>query len=336
MHRWLFDLMICPNCAGEVPLQLAVGSWKDDQIEEGELECGNCGSTWLVQRGVPRFIEDARDYASGFGFQWQRWCKTQIDRFNGTNLTENRMLRDTGWAREWVEGKLVFDGGAGAGRFSDVLAAMGAKVVALDMSRAIDACHETTRTHGENVQCIQGSLYAIPLRSAAFDAVHCAGVIQHTPDPERTIRAMPRLLKPGAQLGYNFYEVTWGRRVHIIRAGLRLFTPHMSQKTLLRLCRLMVTPLFPLTRVVSQIRFIRFGLRFMPICASHQTELSRDQQFEWTLLDTFDWYNPIYDQPQRHRRVAEILSEEGLVDVRSSPGVARGRQPHSKTTCLSM
>lgn len=327
MYRWLLDLLICPHCPGEKPLEVTSGSWDDDRLETGALGCANCGGEWPVRNGVPRFVSEEKDYAGGFGFQWNRWQHTQIDRLNGTTLTEDRLLTDTGWDRDWIAEKLIFDGGAGAGRFSDALATMGARVVALDMSVAIDACRETTAAHGDAVQCVQASLYDIPLRSAAFDAVHCAGVIQHTPDPGRTMRAMPRLLKPGAALGYNFYEVSWTRRLHLFRAGMRLFTPRMSQPALLRLCKALVVPLFPLSRFVSRIRFIRFGLRFLPICASHQPQLTRDQQFEWTLLDTFDWYNPRYDEPQRHARVAEILSEEGLTDVSSRPGIARGRRP---------
>ena len=327
MHRWLLDLLICPHCSGEKPLQVSSGAWDGDRLETGSLGCVDCGGEWSVRNGVPRFVPEDKDYAGGFGFQWNRWRHTQIDRLNGTTLTEDRLLTDTGWDRDWIEGKLIFDGGAGAGRFSDALATMGARVVALDMSVAIDACRETTAAHGDAVQCIQASLYDIPLRSAAFDAVHCAGVIQHTPDPARTIRAMPRLLKPGARLGYNFYEVSWTRRLHLFRAGMRLFTPRLSQAALLKLCKALVVPLFPLSRFVSRIRVVRSGLRFLPICASHHPALTRGQQFEWTLLDTFDWYNPRYDEPQRHARVAAILSEEGLTDVISGPGIARGRGP---------
>ena len=326
MHRWLLDLLICPDCSGEIPLAVNSGNWEGERLEDGVLGCAGCGGTWPVRNSVPRFVPEEEDYAGGFGFQWQRWRLTQIDRLNGTTLTTDRLLTDTGWDRDWIAGKLIFDGGAGAGRFSDALAVMGARVVSLDMSIAIDACYETTRVHGDAVQCIQASLYAMPLRSAAFDAVHCAGVIQHTPEPERTMRAMPRLLKSGAPLGYNFYERTWSRRLQLLRAGFRLFTPYMSQRALLKLCEAMVVPLFPLSRLVSRLRFVRFGLRFLPICASHQPELSRDQQFEWTLLDTFDWYNPRYDQPQRHRRAAEILDEEGMGDIVSAPGIVRAHQ----------
>ncbi len=114
--------------------------------------------------------------------------------------------------------------------------------------------------------------------------------------------------------------------MQLLRAGFRLFTPYLPQSTLVKLCLAMVVPLFPISRVISRIRFIRYGLRFLPICASHQRELSRDQQFEWTLLDTFDWYNPRYDQPQRHTRAADILADEGLTDVVSAPGIARARR----------
>ena len=124
----------------------------------GRAGCAGCGGTWPVRNSVPRFVPEEEDYAGGFGFQWQRWRLTQIDRLNGTTLTTDRLLTDTGWDRDWIAGRLIFDGGAGAGRFSDALAAMGARVVSLDMSIAIDACCETTRVHGDAVQCIQASL----------------------------------------------------------------------------------------------------------------------------------------------------------------------------------
>ena len=116
----------------------------------------------------------------------------KIDRLNGTTLTTDRLLTDTGWDSDWIAGGLIFDSGAGAGRFRRI-GSNGCAGGVAGYGIAIDAV-ETTRVHGDAVQCIQASLYAMPLRSAAFDAVHCAGVIQHTPEAERTMRAMPRLL----------------------------------------------------------------------------------------------------------------------------------------------
>ncbi len=88
----------------------------------------------------------------------------------------------------------------------------GANVVACDLSGAIDACRRTTIDHEERVTCIHASIYNLPLRAGVCDAVYCFGVIQHTPDPARTITTHPRFLKDGGSLARNFYERDWRAR----------------------------------------------------------------------------------------------------------------------------
>ena len=46
-----------------------------------------------------------------------------------------------------------------------------------------------------------------------------------------------------------------------------------------------------------------------------------------TLLDTIDWYGPVYEIRQNHRQVAELLVKNGLVDVTSDAGRAWARKP---------
>ncbi len=41
-----------------------------------------------------------------------------------------------------------------------------------------------------------------------------------------------------------------------------------------------------------------------------------------TLLDTVDWYGPHYEIRQDHRKVEELLNEEGLDQVKTTPGLA--------------
>ena len=95
MHRWLLDFLICPDCSGENPLTVNSGNWEGERLEDGVLACAGCGGTWPVRNSVPRFVPEEKDYAGGFGFQWQRWRLTQIDRLNGTTLTTDRLLTDT-------------------------------------------------------------------------------------------------------------------------------------------------------------------------------------------------------------------------------------------------
>jgi hypothetical protein len=89
----------------------------------------------------------------------------------------------------------------------------------------------------------------------------------------------------------------------------------------------MVRLFFPVTAALARIPKIRILNHFMPICATHFPELTRAQQYAWTVLDTFDWYAPRYELRQDHRKVERLLRESGLADVDSEPGLARGRMP---------
>lgn len=153
------------------------------------------------------------------------------------------------------------------------------------------------------------------------------GVIQHTPDPARTMAALPPFLRPGGRLVYNFYERGLSPRLQVVKYALRLITPRLPRRATLALSRALVAVFFPLTRLLSRIRYVRFANHFMPIAATHFAELSREQQYRWTLLDTFDWYGPRHERRQDHREVTALLEAAGLVDVAGSPGLAWARRP---------
>lgn len=327
MRHWLLDLLACPHCADDAALRLQEETVDGEEIVSGRLVCDGCARSWPIERGIPRFAGGAEDYATGFGWQWRRWRALQIDHLNGHCFSEQRLLNDSGWPRDWFAGRLILDAGSGAGRFADVMGALGARVVAIDLSAAIDACRETCARHDGRVQCLQASICALPLRKAAFDAVHCAGVIQHTPDPARAMRALPPLLRPGGLLAYNFYEQSWSRRFQLAKHGLRLLTPHLPAPVLLALCRALVALFFPLSLMLSRVRLVRYVVRFLPICAWHRPEMTIAEQYAWTLLDTFDWYNPRYEKAQHHRAVGSLLAAAGLTDIATAPGIARARRP---------
>lgn len=326
MRHWLLDLLVCPRCGEEQPLALHDSIQDGSEIVAGRLACGVCGGAWPIRDGIPRFVSAGADYAATFGWQWRRWRSLQIDHLNGHSFSEDRLLHDSGWPRDWFGGKTILDAGCGAGRFADVMAERGARAVAIDLSSAVDACRETCARHDGRVQCVQASIYELPLRKAAFDGVHCAGVIQHTPDPARTMRVLPAYLKPGGRLAYNFYEWHWNRLLQIGKFGLRTFTPHLPPNVLLALCRMLVALFFPITLALSRVRYVRYVNRFFPIAATHRPELGLTEQHGWTLLDTFDWYSARYERAQNHRKVRRLLAEAGLADIETAPGLARARR----------
>ncbi len=95
-----------------------------------------------------------------------------------------------------LTGKSVLDGGSGGGHFSAEFVRRGAIVTSLDVGEALLAqvakrC-ESTR--------VVGSLMDIPFADGTFDVVMSTEVIEHTPDPQRALRELARVVKPGGTL----------------------------------------------------------------------------------------------------------------------------------------
>jgi SAM-dependent methyltransferase len=318
VKEWLLALLRCPACKEEQPL-----------TREGEaLACPGCARRYPIVRGIPRFAGFDGNYAENFGVQWRTFRKTQIDRLAGHRLSTDRLFRDTRWPRESLKGLCVLDAGCGAGRFADVLAEAGARVVAADLSSAVEACAETAADPQDasplrgDVQVVQADLLALPFRSGAFDAIHCAGVIQHTADPPAVMRALPALTKRGGRLFYNFYEIDPSSRFQAIKYLLRRWTPDWPVQRLHSFCRGLTRLFFPLSYVMSRIPVVRYFNRFLPICSTHPAGIPLKQQYEMTLLDTIDWYGPRYEIRQDHAAVAALLREIGCTEVESAPGRA--------------
>ena len=101
LDKILLDILACPECPGDETLTLTNVVSDGIRVMEGTLHCGGCDRSWPVRAGIPRFVASVEDYAGNFGFQWRRWRTVQIDRLGGHTLSEDRLLNDTGWARDW-------------------------------------------------------------------------------------------------------------------------------------------------------------------------------------------------------------------------------------------
>lgn len=327
MKKWVSSLLRCPHCDSDDPLDVLPTEVSGEDVIEGALACPSCNRKYQIRNAIPRFVESDENYAENFGDQWHKFRTTQIDRLSGHDLSGSRLLKDTRWSPEWMSGKLILDAGCGAGRFADELAQHGARVIACDLSSATDACKQTvddpkgySAERGE-VAIIQANLLGLPFRQGIFDAVHCAGVIQHTPDPAQVIRNLPVHLKTGGRLFYNFYEIDPSTKFQVIKYLLRRWTPSWKMRRLLAFSRWMCRILFVPSWIMSRIPVVRFFNRFLPICSVHPPGLPLHQQYDLTLLDTVDWYGPRYEIRQDHRKVAALLSDEGLDQIDSAAGL---------------
>jgi SAM-dependent methyltransferase len=113
------------------------------------------------------------------------------------------------WALERAPGSRVLDLGAGTGKLTATLAALGADVVAVEPDRAMRT--ELRRTL-PTVRALAGSAEAIPLPDASVDAV-VAGNAMHWFDLVRAGSEIARVLEPGGSLAglWNVFDdrVDW-------------------------------------------------------------------------------------------------------------------------------
>ncbi len=326
MFLKVLNWLACPRCSSDLVLtdtQKAEG----EDIIEGRLACQACKADFPVRGGIPRFAGKEQTDFDNFAYQWNRWGQVQIDRIGGHRLSEQRLLAETGWGPDWFEGRVILDAGCGAGRFADIAAGFGAEVIAVDISQAVDACRENLSLHGDRVHCIQGSIFQLPLKKDIVEGAFSLGVIQHTPEPEKAIASIASHTKPGGKLAVNFYEKNFSTKLQPVKYALRLVTPHLKPKTLLALCKALVGVFFPISYAIRNIRKVRLLSHFMPICSVHSPELTKSQQYTWTLLDTFDWYGPKYELRQNHHRLGVLLGELDLSDIRTRPGVVQATKP---------
>jgi SAM-dependent methyltransferase len=314
MHADLLDILACPDCRGALALSDAREA--QGEIESGTLTCRGCGHAYPIVRFVPRFVPQA-NYADNFGFQWNRFRQTQLDSHTGVPISRDRLFQSSGWTAADLAGKRVLDVGCGAGRFAEVTLAAGARLVALDYSSAVDACAANLGPH-PRLDVVQGDIYKLPFKPGSFDHLYCLGVLQHTPDVERSFKALPEQVRGGGKVAVDVYPEL---RLNWLwpKYWFRPVTKRMNPQRLFRLVERLVPLLLPLSDVVATIPLIGRKLRYAVPVANHRPDypqLSRKQIHEWAVLNTFDMFGPAYDQPQSAETLRRWFAEAGLREIR--------------------
>lgn len=317
----LAEVLACPKCRCDLSC-LPTSTTAEGEILTGILECVSCAAKFPIEAGIPRFVE-GHNYASSFGYQWNLFKSEQLDSINGTSLSKNRLFAETGWTSEWMTGKWILDAGCGAGRFLDVASKTGAQAVGVDISNAVDAARTSLKDR-PNVHLVQASIYELPFRGDAFDGCYCIGVIQHTPNPQAALKALPRVLKPGGRLAVTIYERKRWTSLNT-KYLLRPITRRIKKQTLLAIIKSAMPIVFPITNVMFRLPLLGRVFNFAIPVANYTNEaaLTRRQRYDWAILDTFDMLSPQYDQPQTYSEANDALTHAGLVDVQrlSNPGL---------------
>jgi 2-polyprenyl-3-methyl-5-hydroxy-6-metoxy-1,4-benzoquinol methylase len=272
---------------------------------------------YACKNGAYRIVEDD-NYTENFGYQWNKFAGTQVDKASNLAISTTRFFAETGWDKEDLTGKNVLEVGSGAGRFSQVvLDSTKANLYSVDYSNAVEA---NFKNNGPNsrLNLFQASIYDMPFAKAQFDKVFCIGVLQHTPDVEKSVKSLIDMAAPGAEVVVDFYPIRgWWTKLHA-KYLFRPYTKKLTHEKLYKKIDRNIDWLIKAYRFFSKIGLGKVVNRFLPIVDIDGTlpkYLTKEQLREWCVLDTFDMFSPEYDQPQRISTVTEWFKKYGMKDV---------------------
>lgn len=287
--------------------------WRSNEWVDDE------GQSFQVVNGVNRFVK-SDNYTANFGFQWNKFQRTQLDSYSENSQSRERFFAVTGWNKLDLTGENILEVGSGAGRFTQVvLAHTKANLYSVDYSNAVEANYRNNG-HDERLKLFQASIYELPFAKESFDRVFCFGVLQHTPDFKKSVQCLVEMVKPGGELVIDFYPIRgFWTKIHA-KYLFRPFTKRMESERLLNLIEQNADWLMTATRIFNRMHIGKLTNRFLPICDIQHTlphNLAPEQLREWVILDTFDMFSPQYDNPQRIRTVKAWLLDFGMSPIQA-------------------
>lgn len=301
--------LACPSHGGELG------------EEDGELVCLE-GCRFPVVGKIPRFVGE--NYAESFGHQWNAFRTTQLDSRTGLSISRDRLRRCLGGTFDPIRSRTVLEIGCGAGRFTEVLLDEGALVLAIDLSSAVEASRANIGDR-PGYTVAQADVRRLPVRDGAFDFVVCLGMIQHTPDPEETIRALAASLAPGGELVIDHYGLDYPetRPRRIARAALLRLAPRRRLSVAVALSRALLVVHRLAWHDARGFRRARQALaKVSPLVDYYDAypQLGKALLAEWAILDTHDTLTDVYKHRRSEEQIARALEAAGLdvIEVRTA------------------
>ncbi len=322
--------LVCPECKGSLVLH----SDRDNgsaEIETGTLQCPPCNREYPIIRHIPRFVA-LENYSDSFGFEWLLHAKTQYDSHTHTKISEERFFKETEWEKD-LSGQVLLEVGSGSGRFTEIAALTGAFVISVDYSVAVEANYASNGSDPD-VLIVQADMYHLPFRDAYFDKILCIGVLQHTPDVERSFFTLPGYLKSKGNLVIDVYRKHRGPGfLFQTRYFVRPFVRGMSSERLYRLCKGYINRIWGIASLIHKIPKIGSRINWILLVPDYRDSapLSEEMLKEWAILDAFDILSPVYDSPQYLETVQEWFLRAGFTDTEVKYGYngieGKGKKP---------
>jgi ubiquinone/menaquinone biosynthesis C-methylase UbiE len=105
------------------------------------------------------------------------------------------------------KGRQVLETGVGMGADYIRFAQAGAGAVGIDLSfHSIELARQNAKINRVNPLLLNADVESLPFADCSFDLVYSWGVLHHTPDTQRALREVHRVLKPGGECRAMLYH----------------------------------------------------------------------------------------------------------------------------------
>ncbi len=199
---------------------------------------------------------------------------------------------------EDLPGKKILDAGCGHGEVELALAETGAEVFATDMSFSVDGVKDrlgkSEPAYASLVHIVQSNIHKLPFKQEAFDIVHSAGVLHHTPDTFRGFEIVSSCLKKD---GVGYIEVYSAEQknpiAYAISNAIRVVTVRLPHPVLHLFCFAGAPFLWLYTHSYNALT----GKKLYSERTVYEMELSLFDnfspryQYHYTTEEVVDWFN---------------------------------------------
>ena len=252
------------------------------------------------------------NYASNFGKQWKKYKNIQIDSINNFDISKNFLEEILFNDLKILKNKNVLEIGCGAGRFTEHIVKYAKLCVSVDLSSSI--FYNVAKT-SKNLILIKSDLMHL-LPNKKFDIVICRGVLQHTPDPLKSIIKLYDFIDNHGKVYFDIYPMPkigfFHPKYFFWRPLIKLLYKYEDFEILLEK-RIKI-----LLKIKRKIKIIFFNSDFIsdtliPIWDYKNKIILHNSVLEkWSILDTLDGIYAKFDKPQRFTKIKKFLKKNNI------------------------
>ena len=250
------------------------------------------------------YINDDRDgYVENFGKQWRDYNSTQIDSLNNFTVSQDYLNKVLFNDILNIKNKNVLEIGCGAGRFTEHLVKNSKECVSIDLSAAI---FFNVSKGNSALKLIKADLNKL-IPEKKFDVVICRGVLQHTPNPNKSIIKLFDFIDSKGQVFFDYYKKPKLGCLHPKYETFEFFLNKNVKKLLY--FRKIIKSFFFNSEFIADL--------FIPLWEFKPKEynLNNNQLERWAILDSLDGIYAKYDFPKSNKELNEILYNNNKVII---------------------